>query len=250
MASKDRIVGILKDHITDENIANAAADLFISRNYEPAIMVVKNYVGRNYDAFLVIESKIFLTLVDERLFNLICREMCSAAADIRHIDFHNDSRYIAKFFRYIYSKRKRMPQSVIITAARCLEYLWAYGATGIEKLIANLYQFNDLGVQSELTELYLRKELSIVYILDGHNEHAVRQRLYDMRERIKSGKHKNLKALFHYYMALSLRFEQTNYVVRLMDGFDVEMEKSLKRQCELAQIYMIHRNKLRNFDEA
>ena len=245
-----RIDGLLQDYVKDNRQRDIIVHLFLECKYEEAIILLKEILGQRWRALFTACFKIFACKKDERLFNLICRELLSAASDVTHINFNSKLRWIYNcFYHYVFKIRKQLPQSIIENAARCLEYLWAYGVNGIEKLIVDLYQSIDLGVRPALTDLYLAKELSCVYIVDTYNYQEVNRRVEAMHERIKSGEYKYLKGPLYYYTALLLRYKQKSYILYCPGSVNKKLEKSLKHHFELAAVYNSHRNKLRNFEE-
>ena len=240
-----RIDGLLQDYVSDNRQRDIIVQLFLKCEYEAAIILLKEILGQLWSDLFTACFKIFACKKDERLFNLICRELLSAASDVAHINFNSDLRWIHdRFYHNVFKIRKQLPQSIITNAARCLEYLWAYGISGIEQLIVAFYQSIDLGVCPVLNDLYLAKELSCVYIVDPYNYQEVNRRVEVMYEHVKYGGYKDLKGPLHYYTALLFRYVPINYITDRTGNMNTELEKSMKHQCQLAVIYNSCRNKL------
>ena len=222
-------------------------ELFLERQYEAALNVLKDTFNYKYPQIFTIGFKVFAHIKDERLLACLCKELIVAAQDIKLIDYTKRNKWIKACFRYNVLRQSRfLSTNCLIISAKCLEELWAYGVTGIDKLIVELY--GAIGAEQCLVpaEVRLSKELSYVYIVDRHNYDEIRQKLRNTHKYLKSAGYNHLLGLYSYYRAIIMRAGINDYPYSNQNKMNTKLRKSSELGCRLADIYISHHKK--NFE--
>lgn len=126
--------------------------------------------------------------------------------------------------------------------AQTLEFMYAYGYTGLNRIIYNVYESISHTFSRYYNEVSLSKKLSCVYIVNYDNYNQICSICYGIKEELKRSGSKHLIGLCNYYIGI-LEYYQ-NPPSNDLDYFRTElnsMEKSRKKGFKLAEIFLEHR---------
>lgn len=126
--------------------------------------------------------------------------------------------------------------------AQTLEFMYAYGYTGLNRIIYNVYNSISASDTRYYNEVSISKVLSCVYLVNCDNYSQISDICYGVKEQIKQSGPKYLISLCNYYIGI-LEYYQ-NPPSNDLDYFRTElnsMEKSRKKGFKLAEIYLEHR---------
>lgn len=126
--------------------------------------------------------------------------------------------------------------------AQTLEFMYAYGYTGLNRIIYNVYNSISASDTRYYNEVSISKVLSCVYLVNCDNYSQISDICYGVKEQIKQSGPKYLISLCNYYIGILEYYR--NPTNNELDYFRTElnsMEKSRKKGFKLAEIYLEHR---------